>query len=60
MLNIDIRMKSGNVAVSYMEDQELMELRDNTTAPYKWFIDSFLVYTRGDPKIAGIEMWHPN
>jgi len=47
MLNIDIRMKSGNVAVGYMKYQEIMELRDNTTAAYKWFIDSFLVYTGG-------------
>jgi hypothetical protein len=60
MLNTDIRMKSGNVAVGYMEEQEGMEHRDYTTAAYKWFIHSFLVYTRGDPKITGIEMWTAN
>ena len=27
MLNIDIRMKSGNVAVGYMEGKEIMELK---------------------------------
>jgi hypothetical protein len=37
MSNIDIRRKSGNVSVGYMEDHEIMDHRYNTTAAYKWF-----------------------
>lgn len=49
MLNIDIRIRSGNVAVGYMEDQEIMELKTiqlqhaNGLSTRFWFIPVYVL-----------------